>query len=155
VTPEEERIDRVARLAAIRAGWYGDARPVSPHGRRIYQAGSVHHLSEQVEARLPPPSHEAGRAYLRSVLRDWRTEHAVLADFDVSRGGAMRRALVAAGRALADETDDGRERADCLVLEATHSVRARKPEVLDSIVAWLAALPRGPYRLGWGGPARI
>lgn len=155
MTPEQERLDRVARLAAIRDGWYGDARPVSPHGRRIYSAGSVHHLSEQVEARRPPPSHEAGQAYLRGVLRDWRTEHAGLADFDASRGGAMRRALVAAGRALMDETDDGRERADCLLLEVTMSVRARKPEVLDSIVAWLAALPVGPFRLGWGGPSRI
>ncbi|AYO83119.1 hypothetical protein [Methylobacterium brachiatum] len=155
MTPEEQRIDRVARLAAIRAGWYGDARPVSPHGRRIYAAGSVHHLCEQVEARRPPPSHEAGRAYLRGVLQDWRTEHAVLAEFDASRGGAMRRALVAAGLALMDETDDGRERADCLVLEVTMSVRARRPEVLDGIVAHLAAMPRGPFRLGWGGPSRI
>ncbi|SDM31265.1 hypothetical protein SAMN05216360_101519 [Methylobacterium phyllostachyos] len=155
MTPEQERLDRVACLAAIRAGWYGDAQPVSPHGRRMYAAGAVHHLSEQTEALLPPPSHEAGRTYLRGVLRDWRTVHAVLADYDASRGGAMRRALVAAGRALADETDDGRERADALVREATISVRARKPEVLDAIVAHLGTIPVGPFRLGWGGPSRI
>lgn len=144
MTPEQERLDRVARLAVIRDGWYGNARPVSPHGRRIYQAGSVQQLCEQSEARLP--SHEAGRTYLRGVLRDWRTEHVVPADFDASRSGAMRRALVATGLALAEETDDGRERADCLVLEATLSVRARKLEVLD---ADLACRPRSrPARAG-------
>lgn len=58
--------ERCARLTAIRAGWYGDAPAVSPHGRRIYKDRTVEHLTAHNENRQP-------RAYLRAILRDWRT----------------------------------------------------------------------------------
>ncbi len=135
---------RPRRPARRHPGWLvRQCRPVSPHGRRIYQAVPFSNSASSPS----PPALARGRADLPTrVLRDWRTEHVVPADFDASRSGAMRRALVATGLALAEETDDGRERADCLVLEATLSVRARKLEVLD---ADLACRPRSrPARAG-------
>jgi hypothetical protein len=148
--------ERRARLGAIRTGWYGDAPAVSPNGRRIYkEGGSVEHLSDQNENRQPPPSHEAGRAFLRSLLRDWRTENALLPEWDVEYGGALRRCLVAAGVALRDETDDGRERADHLVRLACRAVTPSGLARLDAGVADLAAVPKAPWRLGWLGPASV
>lgn len=146
--------ERRARLTAIRAGWYGDAPAVSPHGRRIYKHGTVEHLTTHHESRQPPPSHEVGRAYLRALLRDWRTEHAALAEWDVENGGALRRCLVAAGVALRDETDDGRERADFLVRQATMSASSSAVPRLDGIIARLATMPVGPWRIG-GGLAHV
>lgn len=140
--------ERRLRLAAILAGWYGGGPKQSPHGRRIYVGGDrVRHLGDENESRQPPPSHDAGQAYLRSVLRDWRTEHAELAEWDAVHGGALRRCLVAAGLALQDETEDGRERADSLVREACHAASPRTLGRLDVTVARLAKMPKGPWRL--------
>ncbi len=142
------------RLAAIRTGWYAGAPAVSPHGRRIYAGGLVQHLTDHHETRPPPPSHEAGQAYLRAQLRDWRTVHASLAEWDAANGGALRRCLVAAGVALRDETDDGRERADFLVRQACLCLSTTTLAKLDAKVEKLARMPVGPWRIG-GGLARI
>lgn len=143
------------RLAAIRTGWYAGAPAVSPHGRRIYAGGLVQHLTDHQESRQPPPSHEAGQAYLRALLRDWRTVHAPLADWDTAHGGALRRCLVAAGVALRDPTDDGRERADYLVRQASFATLSSTTLArLDAKAEKLARVPVGPWRIG-GGLARI
>lgn len=147
-------LDIRGRLSAIRAGWYAGAPAVSPHGRRMYSGGLVYHMTAHQEMRQPPPSHEAGQAYLRALLRDWRTAHAPLAEWDAANGGALRRCLVAAGVALRDQTDDGRERADFLVRQACLCLSTTTLAKLDAKIAKLAKVPVGPWRIG-GGLAKV
>ncbi|QEE39837.1 MULTISPECIES: hypothetical protein [unclassified Methylobacterium] len=136
-------------LAEIQAGWYGGRPAVSPHGRRIYAHGQVQHLTMHKEPRRPPPPHEEGRAYLRHVLTVWRTTYAPVSIQDDADGGPIRRALVAAGMALAGPGVDGQERADTLVRIATMWSHRQ----IDRAIADLALSPVMPWDIRkTGGP---
>ncbi|MET7244710.1 hypothetical protein ABZT49_15210 [Methylobacterium sp. EM32] len=150
------KVVRAGELKALRAraldAWYGGARPVSPHGRRQYRYGRVVYLTEN-HAPLPaPPAAAAGQAALRAILQGWRTgEYALLGADDAERGGAVRRALVAAGMLLAgDPDDDARERADWLVILAL----GPRTQDLDGARERLLALP-APAPWSWEAAARV
>lgn len=144
MTPMEEF--RLAKdlLAGIRDGWYGGRPRVSPHGRRIYSNGRVQHLTVHHEPTQAPPGHDEGRAFLRTVLTEWRTTYAAASTWDdTRRGGSTRRALVAAGMALADPGVDGQERADAIMRMATSMFHSD----LDKPVAALLATARGEWSI--------
>ena len=134
---------RMRMLTEIRDGWYGGRPRVSPHGRRTYSHGRVQHLTLHHEARQSPPPHDEGRAYLRRILTEWRTTYAPVSTWDDAKGGPTRRALVAAGQALADPSVDGQERADELVGLATRAA----VKDLDKAVAGLLATAHGEWSI--------
>ncbi|KQP90769.1 hypothetical protein ASF57_23470 [Methylobacterium sp. Leaf117] len=85
------------------------------------------------------------------MLTEWRTTHSVVATHDDAAGGPVRRALVAAGLALADPGVDGQERADTLVIIAT----TWSHKHIDGGIAKLALSPVGPWdirKIGMPGP---
>ncbi|WP_311274037.1 hypothetical protein [Methylobacterium sp. WCS2018Hpa-22] len=140
-TMEKNRLIQRQRLA-IQEGWYGGRPRVSPHGRRAYSTyGRVRHLTMHQEPRPAPPGHDEGRAYLRRVLREWRTTYAALSAADDADGGPTRRAIVAAGLALADPGVDGQERADVYVT----MVAMTQPRHIDRAIAQIGQLPVEPW----------
>ncbi|KQP85326.1 hypothetical protein ASF60_21800 [Methylobacterium sp. Leaf113] len=143
----ENRLIQRQRLA-IQEGWYGGRPRVSPHGRRKYSPyGHVQHLTLHHEPRPAPPGHDEGRAYLRRVLQEWRTTYAALSAADDADGGPIRRALVAAGLALADPGVDGQERADVYVTMSAMT----PPRHIDRAIAMIARLPTEPWDIAKDG----
>lgn len=149
-TMDEIRLHQRQRTA-IREDWYGGRPAVSPHGRRIYSHGQVQHLTMHKEPRQPSPPHEEGRAYLRRVLTEWRTTHSIVAKHDDAAGGPVRRALVAAGMALADPGVDGQERADTLVRIATMWSHKQIDRAIADL-ALIAVMPWDIRKTGLPGP---
>ncbi|TXN17332.1 hypothetical protein FV219_00015 [Methylobacterium sp. WL122] len=150
---------RQAASDRILACWYGyppgdkAARFAAERfimGRRIYTSAPwIYHGGEAQGPHGVPPSHDVGRERLRAILTGWHTpEWKDASQPDDETGGGARRALKAAGIALADAGQDGIERADALVLMASKCVGhpSVTAERIDRFITSLAALPKGHWR---------
>lgn len=100
-------------------------RPSLRHGDRTSSSASHPH-------RVQWNAH--GVADLACTLGEWEVEHS----------GALRLCFVAAGLAVREETDDGRERADYIVRATTMSAVHSALTKLDNIVSSVARVPVGP-----------
>ncbi|MCJ2040945.1 hypothetical protein MKK55_18620 [Methylobacterium sp. J-059] len=164
LTPAQRAEQVLQREAAerLRATWYGyepGDKPSkarierAPGGRRRYTPGPRIFHSDPGSAPLPvPPPHDVGQARLRAILEAWRTPvWAAASKADDANRGGVRRLLVAAGMALRDSNDDGRERADALVQKAASlisgNVLCDDPAYADRFIGQLAALPKGSWRV--------